>query len=62
MPHKNSFKSGITFLSDQQITKRTKYENFISSKEITQVAESDYYERCKKSETIVIENVSSKEN
>jgi hypothetical protein len=35
---------------------------FISSKEITQAAESDYCERCKKSETIVTEEVSSKEN
>jgi hypothetical protein len=37
-------------------------KNFIPSKEITQVVESDYYEHFKKSETIVIEKVSSKEN
>lgn len=61
MPHKSNVKSGITFRNDPQITKRNT-KTVISSKGITQTSESDYYERCKKSETIVIEKVSSKEN
>jgi len=45
-----------------RLPKELNTKNFISSKEITQAVESDYYERCKKSETIVIEKASSKEN
>jgi len=36
-----------------KLPKEINTKNFISSKEITQTSESDYYERCKKSETTV---------